>query len=535
MGICDDWSYFLIAKKLVLTGHIAYNGWVNAMLGWQLYFAAAFIQLFGASYTTVRSTTLLVAMLTAFLTQRSLVRSGVSERNATIGTLAMILSPLYLMLSVTFMTDIPGMFALVVCFYSCLRALQTLSPRAAIGWLWFAVASNAVLGTSRQIAWLGLLVMVPSALWLLRTQRSVLLAGAAAVLAGVAFVYGCMSWFTRQPYSLPQHLTFHAVPYSHMLRGVALLYLLLPFLLLPIFAIFVPGIARRSRILAIIIVAACLAYAALLAHHNAFDMKAGGWIGIHGMYENPNLKGQLPVFVTVRYQILLAAASLAGLLSFLAVFLPARTRRASLVTSRTISWKQLGILLGPYAAAYTLLLLPRATIGLFDRYLLGLVAFVLLCVLRVYQEKIQPQLPLASLLLVAGMAVYGVAVTHNMFSFYRARIAMAAEIHAAGVPDTSVDNGWEINGVVELENAPNINFSWIELPAHAYRKLPPQPSGVCYIYWYNETPHIHPIYNVSSDPNACAGPAGFAPVTYSRWLASGPGVLYVVRYLPPEH
>ncbi len=534
MGICDDWSYYLIAQKLALTGHIAYNGWVNAMLGWQLYSAAAFMKLFGASYTTVRMTTLLVAMATAFLTQRTLVRSGVSERNATIGTLAMVLSPLYLMLSVTFMTDVPGMFALVLCFYSCLRALQTPSPRAAIGWLWFAVATNAVLGTSRQIAWLGLLVIVPSALWLLRSQRRVLLAGATAVLAGVAFVFGCMHWFNRQPYTLPQHLIFHAVPYSQMLSGVALLYLLLPFLLLPVFAAFVPGIATRSRTVALILVAACLVCAVLLARNNAFDMHAGGWTGIHGMYENPNLKGELPVFVTTPWQVLLATLSLSGLISFLAAFLPLRSTVTDppSITRSALSWKQLGVLLGPYAAAYTLLLLPRASIGIFDRYLLGLIVFVLLCVLRIYQERIQPQLPLATLLLVAGMAVYGVTVTHNMFSFYRARIVLADEVRAAGVPDTAIDNGWEINGVVELENAANINFDWIEVPAHAYRDVAPQPPDACYIYWYAQTPHIHPVYNVSTDPNACAGPAGFPPVTYSRWLAP-PGVLYVVRYLPP--
>ncbi len=533
MGICDDWTYFLTAQKLAITGHVLYNGWVNAIVGWQLFYGAAFIKLFGATYTAVRSTTLLVAMATAFFTQRSLVRSGISERNATIGTLALVLSPIYLMLSVTFMTDIPGMFALVLCFYCCLRVLQAPSARATIGWLWTAAITNAVFGTSRQIAWLGVLVIVPSTLWLLRSQRRVLLAGLAAFFAGVAIVFGCMHWFSQQPYTLPQHIKLHIVPYSHMLGGMAVLYLLVPFFLLPVFTMFLPGIGRKRLILAVLIALASLVCASLLVHYDAFNVQKGDWMGIHGMYENPNIKGQLPVFVTPPYQILLAAASFAGLLSFLAAFaLPSTRLAATSSSSNTISWRQLGILLGPFAAAYTFLLLPRAGIGLFDRYLLGLLAFLLVCILRVYQERIQPQLPLTSLLLVAAMAVYGVAVTHNMFSFYRARIALAAEIRAAGVPDTSVDNGWEYNGVVELQHAWHINDDTIEFPAHSFVPVPPLPANACYIYWYADTPHIQPIYNISSDPNACAGPAGFAPVTYSRWLASAPGVLYVVRYLP---
>ena len=212
MGVCDDGPYILMAHTLATTGHIVYNGWAAAMLGWQLYLGAAFIKLFGFSFTTVRMSTLLVAMLLAFLLQRTLVRADITERNATIGTLALVLSPLYLMLSVTFMTDITGLFAIVICLYGCLRALQSPTDRSTIAWLCFAVATNAICGTSRQIAWLGILVMVPSTLWLLRSQRRVLLAGAAANLAGALFIFACMHWLKHQPYSMPEHSALHHLP-----------------------------------------------------------------------------------------------------------------------------------------------------------------------------------------------------------------------------------------------------------------------------------------------------------------------------------
>ena len=92
MGICDDGPYILMARTLAATGHIVYNGWATPMLGWQLYLAAAFIKLFGYSFTTVRISTVLVAMALAFLLQRTFVRAGITERNATLGTLALRLS-----------------------------------------------------------------------------------------------------------------------------------------------------------------------------------------------------------------------------------------------------------------------------------------------------------------------------------------------------------------------------------------------------------------------------------------------------------
>ncbi len=130
------------------------------------------------------------------------------------------------------------------------------------------------------------------------------------------------------------------------------------------------------------------------------------------------------------------------------------------------------------------------------------------------------------------MAILGVAYTHNLFAMERARVAIANELQAAGVSMVAVDNGWEYNLGTELQHAPYINISKIAVPAHAYVQPPPPPAGSCEMYWYDRFPHVHPIYGISFDPNACHGPAPFTPVHYSRWLTSTPGTLYVVDYLP---
>jgi hypothetical protein len=485
--------------------------------------------------------TLLVSLALAFFLQRTLVYSGITERNATLGTLALVLSPLYLMLSATFMSDIHGLFAMVLCLYGCLRALQSPATRAAIGWLCFAVATNLLCGTSRQLAWLGILVMLPSTLWLLRARRRVLFAGAAATLTGVLFILISMRWLKHQPYTTPE--TFHVghVSVAYLTVQFFHFFLDLPFLLLPIVAMFLPLAFKRGRLLMAIVTAVALIYALIalyLKHLPLLEPTLGDWINPYGGYVYLS-EGTPPTFLHLWLRLLLTLATFGGLLGLMASSIPSSKTSVARNSSSRISWYELAVLLLPFATAYLLLLIDRAlTIAdagtpiVIDRYALGLLLVALVVLVRYYQEQIQRQLPLAAILLVALTALYGVSVTHNMFAFYRARVALAAELSANGIPDTSVDNGWEYNIGVELQHADHINNPGIVLPRHAYVPTAPPPAGTCPMFWYDFTPHIHPLYGASYDPNACYGPAPFDPVHYSRWFARTPGTLYVVRYTP---
>ncbi|MGA7158723.1 MAG: glycosyltransferase family 39 protein [Acidobacteriaceae bacterium] len=538
MGIGDDGPYVLMARHLANTGHIVFNGWASPMLGWQLYLGAAFIKIFGFSFTAPRLSTLLIAIAMAFVLQRTLVRAGITERNATIGTLALVLSPLYLMLSVTFLTDTFGLFAVVICLYGCLRALQAFSSGAAIGWLCFAVAGNAICGTSRQIAWLGLLVMVPSTLWLLRTQRRVLVAGTAATFTGALFILACMQWLNRQPYAKPEHLLPTAFPVGRTFLELFRTSFEFPFLLLPIIVLFLPEVRKAGRRLAIAIAVFSAAYLLLVirwgpSHQHFLEPTLGDMVSVHGIPEGMFLQGNPPIFIHFWLQLLITIASIGGLIGLIVSWACARPASPVSDSSHGISWKELGVLLGPFAIANALLLIPRATGWLYERYTLALLVVALLCIVRYYEERIQRRLPIGSFILIGIMAVYGIVITHNRFALYRARLAMAAEIRAVGISDTSVDNGWEYNFEVEIGHAGYINDSKIVIPAHAYVPAPPLPAGTCPMFDHDNTPLIRPLYGVSFDPNACYGEAPFAPVHYSRWPFSAPGTLYVVRYTPP--
>jgi hypothetical protein len=548
MGVDDDGPYILMARTLAATGRLVYNGWPAAMIGWQLYLGAAFIKLFGFSYTTVRMSTVLVAMVLAFILHRTLVLAGITERNATLGTLALVLSPLYLVLSATFMSDITGLLAVVICLYACLRALHSPTQRSTILWLCFAVLANAICGTSRQISWLGILILVPSTLWLLRANRRVLLAGSAATLAGIVFIFACLQWLKHQPYVQPERLLPETFPVLHILGQLSNLLLDVPFLLLPLFALFLPAIRRnRPRVVAVLAVAFfgyffLASYPSHLRGRLLLEPTIGwqaGWVGAHGIFEGVSLRGKVPIFLSRGVQVLLTLISFGGLAGlFTLIFVrrpappPATIRQTTARTTPTLPWKHLSILLAPFTLLYLLLLVPRASGWLFDRYLLPLLAIALLALVRYYQDRISLRLPLATLGLLAIMAAWGIALTHNTFSLYRARVALAAELRANGIPDTSVDNGWEYNLDVELQHAPTINYPTLVVPAHAYIHVPPPPPGLCPMDRYDFTPHIHALYGISFQQDDCYGPAPFVPVHYSRWPYRTPGTLYVVRYLP---
>jgi hypothetical protein len=409
------------------------------------------------------------------------------------------------------------------------------------------VATNAIFGTARQIAWLGILVLVPSALWLFRGQRRVVLIGAATNFAGVVFILACMSWLRHQPYVIPEHVLPATFPLGHTFAQLLYLFLDAPFLLLPLFALFLPSVWKipRRRIVALCVLFLGYLFLAVYPSHlrGNFPLEPtlfnGNWVSVHGMYEGvvslSDWQSSPPLFLHTGVRIVLTIASLGGLIALLALLaqprgVPPAEALTATVPSRTPTWKQLAALLLPITLVYILLLLPRATGLLFDRYLLPLLIFAVICLVRFYQERIQAQLPRASFVLVAIMAIYAIAVNHNMFSLYRARVALAAELRSNGVPDAAVDHGWEYNLLTELQFASHINEKEIALPRNAYVQVPAPPAGICHVLWYDDMPHVHAIYGVSFQPDVCNGPAPFAPVHYSRWLASSPGTLYAVRY-----
>ncbi|MGD0683459.1 MAG: glycosyltransferase family 39 protein, partial [Terracidiphilus sp.] len=434
MGLGDDWSYIKSAQVLAQTSHIVYNGWGSPMLGWQLYLGALFIKLFGFSFTAVRFSTVIEAVATAYLLERTFVRAGFNSCNATLATMTFVLSPLYFPFAFTFMSDVSGVLCILACLYMCLRAVQARSERAAMLWISLSALVNAVGGTARQIVWLGLLVMVPCTLWLLRKSRRALVAGGISWIIGVAFVATAVHWFAGQPYTIPTPLFPIRIDWRALesledmgLRGVGLLALLA----LPVLLMFSESLRLWNRRTAAVFGIGFLCFAVsgialiragkLYLWHAPFlldFMTDSSWkrlsvIASLGIHLDPARDG---------LGVLLTGAVALGIL-FLAVCVFAGTRGGKFSPQETaaISWQKLGILLGPFSAAYIVIL---ALTGLrnanfFDRYLLPLLAILLLVLARYYQERVKENLPWACILLVVLFAGFSLAATHDEFALYR--------------------------------------------------------------------------------------------------------------------
>jgi len=539
-GVIDDGSYIRTAQVLARTGHIVYNGGATAMLGWQLYLGAAFIKLFGFSFTAARSAVLLVAMATAFLLQRTFVRAGIGEWNATIGTLTFVLSPLFLPLSFTFMTDVPGLFCTVLCLYACLRALQAQTTGSAFAWICFAIASNAVGGTVRQTAWLGTLVIVPCTLWLLRRRPRLLQAGLLVWIAGVAAIFAFLHWFYLQPYALRENVTLIGhTQIRGLFRNVTRSALDLPaYLLLPILLMFVPAFPWRDRraVRFASWMALCCLLVALsqMARGTLYGwlQPIGDWFTIHGAVDGLPIHGSRPVILTYHLLLLIAGATLAAVICLVVLVL---TRPASLPLPPTQleapSWHQLAVLLIPVTLCYALALLARAIyLTIFDRYLLVPVFIALLFLLRFYQDRVQPRHRAASLLVLALFAAYGVATTHDAFSMYRARLAAVDELRSAGIEATAIDAGLDTNIVTQIDQAGSENDPRIKEPSNIFIPQPAVPLfDPCRPGMAELVPAIKPRYELSFDPALCAGPSRFAPVTYHEWLGPHSVTIYIVN------
>ena len=536
----DDGFYILMAGTLARTGHVVFNGWGAPMLGIQLLPAALLVRLFGFSFSLVRFTTVIVALLLTGLLQRTLVRCGLREWNASIATITVMTSPVVLPLVTSFATDIWSLFAIVVCLYCCLRALQAPTARGAAGWICGATLGNAVLGTTRQIAWLGLLVMVPCTVWLLRSRREVVRAGAVAWVVSVGFIFACVRWLAAQTYTLPEPFNFHGIrQVSTRLPSLLRPALEIPMLALPVLLMFLakPNWSYKGRKVAIVglaILCACGWHehyvSALHDWFVPFILEHGSVFGPKGVYRDWPAWGNRPDAVPDWLRAVLSIATLTGLIAWLsqAVDEPKPGVPPRLPTA--ISRRELAFLTFPFAAAYAVFLAPRALRDLtIDRYVIPLFLIALVWMVLCYQDRVSPKLPRVSMAIALAIALYSTATLQDAFGMYRAVVRAGNELRAAGVPRTAYDGGWEYDGMTQVLAGGYVHQIGIRMPPGQVLRIGHRRFGSCEMLLEFWIPDWDPQYALAYTPDGCGGSTAFAPITYRRLLWPHEITLYVVK------
>ena len=544
----DDFAYAKMALIFARTGHFVFNGWETAMVGWQVAWGALFIHLFGYSFLTLRFSVIVLGALFTLLFHRVLLRSGVTGGHAVFGTLTVVLSPLFLPMAASFMTDVPSWLCILLSLYGCQRALRAGSDRAALAWLCGSAALNVLDGTVRQIAWLGALVIVPSGFWLLRSRRGFKTIGMVTWILSLLAIALLTIWFLHQPYVLPEHILRGPITFlvfRHLLRifmyaPLEVLCFSLPVLVAWIFEL--RSLSRRRKIQIITICAVIMPLLLVAAHYNKIQGRLPPWsanvVSRYGILWSIPLLGDRPDTLPIPITSMVAIVLIASLTGFI-IWLKKNARRdwfrkhGHEKPSRhdELSLYETAVLLLPFSLVYFTLLLPRAAYpslfsDVFDRYYLPLIFVAVLLLLRLVKEK-QRQIPVTSYAVLLLFSFFSVAATHDLFIAYRAIASIRSDLKTDGVALSTVSGPWEEDGSNQIDAQGYLNEDRLENPPGAYKLALHPPLDECH-YWFGPlVPALHFRYVLTIERLECLVPSQYPDVTYRTWLPPFRRTIYI--------
>ena len=124
----DDWEYARTVQRLLTTGQFYRSPVVQATVFFPAVWGALFSWLLGFSFTTLRLSTLPLAAGTLAFFYLILGELGFEPGRRVLGTLALMVTPLFVFNALSFMTDVPFLFWVVASMWCSLRAFRLGRP-----------------------------------------------------------------------------------------------------------------------------------------------------------------------------------------------------------------------------------------------------------------------------------------------------------------------------------------------------------------------------------------------------------------------
>src|SRR6186713_2191344 len=140
----DDWSYTLSLQHLYETHHLVLKGWTSMPLLIQLYWGFLFCKIFGFSFTVLRYSTLVLGLAGVMGSYFLMKEFSANRKVCFFAALIVLLNPIYLNLSNTFMTDVPFTSLLIFSILFFVRACKTGRSRQILLGLVFAVLATLI-------------------------------------------------------------------------------------------------------------------------------------------------------------------------------------------------------------------------------------------------------------------------------------------------------------------------------------------------------------------------------------------------------
>ncbi len=541
-GYIDDFSYIHMAKTLAETGRFAYNGWPTAMLGIQVWWGAAWIWLFGFSFTLVRLSVWPLALGAVALVYLIARRASLSPSDSLFAAILTGLSTLFLPLAPTFMTDIPAFFLLLACLYGFTRAADAadavpagsthVAPRRALAWLAIGTLCGVLGGTIRQPVWFAPIACAAVlCLWRFgglscSDHRVFRLAALVCGVIGMVALIAGTRWFSQQPYTIPTKLpSLEAIAQfrvASIAREAVTVVTECALKVLPAMLFCLPWVVEhvsagmRTRWGRITAVVTAIAMMGVLAgtmsrsFESPLGLLSGSWRptghALHDAGVGLIRCGVLGMVVSL---------SVAGTVALAcARVMPAAAWRLPPAVVLPLAY------LVPYSAS--LLLVSQTTDGIYPRYYLpflpALTCGILFCTrsLPAARSAAADRRSVLGWLLVGFFALRGIAILHDEFADTRTRLGAIAFLQQQGVPRERITSKWVIDGWEQIERAGYVNDPRIRVPADAYRAdVPcdyPDPK------FRDQFPALRPDFMVVDEREITPGASGdFPRFPFTAW------------------
>jgi hypothetical protein len=525
IGFGDDTAYANVALTLARTGHLLYNGWEAAFLVFHAYWGALFLRLFGFSFVCLRLSTLPFALGAVALCYLLMRRVGLRQPSAVLVTLLFGLSPLFLPVAVSYMTDVPAIFFMFASLYSFARAEESAGNSTSYSWLVLGGITGFIGGTSRQVVWLVPVIVFPYLAW---TRRQETWLRRSAILGWVLVLCGVLStsvWFSHQPYTVfqPSVLTELKIALKRpfpVLNMTARLVLMILLIILPAA---VPLLFRssietwqgpRSRKM-IVGALLLLVLEAIIIHPSLASIpwinSTLNWEGINGSAPLPGRPIVLirPIRALVSIVVYVAASILAGEL-----WNVRRLVRSAINTLRDSSGSSftLAAMSLVSVAYFALLIIRSGDFDIFDRYLLPLIPWTAAVFLLWFEKDnlqagrmLRKTMPFAWTVLVI-FSFYAIASTQDLWGLAKARDVATQKLEAAAIPRTAIDGGFDYNAWTQLMISGRLNSHWVVNPPGAYDAN------------FSQTPSVVPLYRLEYALTPETAPSEFPSVPYFSML-----------------
>jgi len=155
----DDWSYALAVRHFAQTSEIRLSEWGAMSQVWQVVYAGLWCKVFGFSFTGLRLLTCLIALVGNLVLYRIFRRVTPDRFFALAGVALVFFNPFTFVMTLSFMTEVHFFFWFCLSFLFALRAFDADRPSPMTGNLWVSSLFASLAFLIRQHG-----LLVPAAL-----------------------------------------------------------------------------------------------------------------------------------------------------------------------------------------------------------------------------------------------------------------------------------------------------------------------------------------------------------------------------------